>query len=128
MADAPKADWRSLPAFCLGLFVGGLLWHFFTPSVLTWVGLTVVDLLLVLVLSLAWRKYQRARPRFTEEPGTRRVDPPQRVQVHRDGSWHDARLEAWRQDGDELRAYVRYTVGAEMEPLEWVAAERVKTT
>jgi hypothetical protein len=54
----------------------------------------------------------------------RRVDPPKLVHVHRDETWYDGWLEAWRQDDDGRLAYVRYTVGVGMQHLEWVGADR----
>jgi len=46
--------------------------------------------------------------------------------VERDDRWHAGQLEAWRRDGDDWRAFVRYSTGAGMRHLEWVEAARVR--
>jgi len=56
----------------------------------------------------------------------RRVQPPKPVEVERDDRWHAGQLEAWRRDGDDWRAFVRYSTGAGMRHLEWVEAARVR--
>ncbi len=56
----------------------------------------------------------------------RRVQPPRSVAVARDNTWHRGHLEAWRRDGADWRAVVRYSTAAGMQHLEWVDAERVR--
>ena len=48
------------------------------------------------------------------------------VDVQRDGTWHPGTLERWRRDVDGWRAFVRYSVAAGMQHLEWVTADRVR--
>jgi hypothetical protein len=54
------------------------------------------------------------------------VKPPKPVQVRRDGVWHPGSLEAWRRDGDDWRAYVRYTIAVGATHLDWVAQDDVR--
>lgn len=56
----------------------------------------------------------------------RQVYPSQLVEAQRDDRWHAGYLEAWRRDGDDWRAFVRYSTGVGMRHLEWVGATRVR--
>jgi len=55
-----------------------------------------------------------------------RRNPPKPVQVRRDGTWYPGWLEAWRRDGGDWRAYVRYTAGVGLQHLTWVGASDVR--
>ena len=57
---------------------------------------------------------------------TRRVDPHMPVEVSHDGEWCEGWLEAWRQDEDGWRAYVRYKADVGMTYLTWVNSDDLR--
>ena len=48
------------------------------------------------------------------------------VEVQCESRWHPGTLQPWRRDVDGWRAFVRYSVAAGMQHLEWVTADRVR--
>jgi hypothetical protein len=59
---------------------------------------------------------------------TRRVWPPQLVEVFDDGLWRRAQLEAWKHGSDGLQASIRYCAdpGWGLTGLSWVDRTRVR--
>ncbi len=57
-----------------------------------------------------------------------RPDKTRQVQVFVDGPWHDAELQAYRQDADGTwRGWVRWTEAIGAQRCAWVREDRIRT-